>query len=207
MGWRVKGELVESCSCNMLCPCWYGVKELMVMDQGWCASPWLIRIQEGESNGVDISGLSVVLAMFFPGPTLLDGNGTGRLHIDDRADEAQRRELEAIFTAQRGGPLVVPGSLLTTWLPTMFSSIDITETDGTVTARVGDHGVIVSTRLVNEEGDRMTMQNAGFALALQFRNKTAELAPSNGSTWNDPDLPQAWEGKSGAVGSISWDVD
>ena len=39
MSWRIKGEFVESCSCNMLCPCWYGVKELMIMDQGWCATP------------------------------------------------------------------------------------------------------------------------------------------------------------------------
>ena len=29
MAWNVKAEFVESCSCNMLCPCWYGVKELM----------------------------------------------------------------------------------------------------------------------------------------------------------------------------------
>ena len=34
MSWSISGEFVESCSCNMLCPCWYGVKELMVMDEG-----------------------------------------------------------------------------------------------------------------------------------------------------------------------------
>ena len=153
MGWSIKGELVESCSCNMLCPCWYGVKGLMIMDQGWCASPWLIRIQNGESNNVDISGMNVVLAMFFPGPTLLDGDGTGRLHIDDRADSDQRRELEAIFTGKRGGAMEVPASLLSKWLPTMFSKIEVTESNGSVTAHVGDHGVIVSKRLVNEAGD------------------------------------------------------
>lgn len=206
MGWKVKGDLVESCSCNLLCPCWYGVKELMIMDKGWCASPWLVRIQTGESNGVDISGLNVVLAMFYPGPTLLDGNGTARLHIDDRADADQRRELEAIFTAKRGGPLEVPGSLMTKWLPTLFSKIDITESNGSITGTVGEHGVIVSKRLVNDEGDTMTMQNVGFALALQFQNKTAELAPSDGSSWNDPELSQPWEGRSGAVGQIDWNV-
>jgi hypothetical protein len=206
LGWRISGELVESCSCNMLCPCWYGVKELMIMDKGWCASPWLFLIQNGESNGVDISGLNVALAMFYPGPTLLDGNGTGRLHIDDRADDDQRRELEEIFTAKRGGPLQVPGALLSTWLPTMFSKIDISESDGAITGTVGDQGVIVSKRLVNEEGERMSMRNVGFALALQFKDKTAELAPSDGSSWNDPELGQAWEGRSGAVGQIDWNV-
>lgn len=206
MGWSVEGELVESCSCNMLCPCWYGVKELMIMDQGWCASPWLIRIQEGESNGVDISGMNVVLVMFFPGPTLLDGNGTGRLHIDERANDEQRRELEAIFTAKRGGPLEVPGALLSKWLPTIFSKIEFTEANGSLMAKVGEHGVIVSKRLVNEQGDSMTMQNVAFALALLFKNKTAELAPTDGSSWNDPELPHTWKGRSGAVGQIAWSV-
>lgn len=206
MGWNVKGELIESCSCNMLCPCWYGVKELMIMDKGWCASPWLIRIKDGQSNSVDISGMNVVLAMFFPGPTLLDGDGTGRLHIDERADDDQRLEMEAIFTGKRGGPLEVPASLLSKWLPTTFSKIEVTESNGAVTANVGDHGVIVSKRLVNDEGESMTMHNVGFALALQFKDKTAELAPSDGSSWNDPDLPQSWEGRSGAVGQIAWNV-
>jgi len=86
----------------MLCPCWYGVEELMIMDQGWCASPWLIRIAQGESNGVDISGCNVVMAMFFPGPTLYSGDGTGRVYLDNRTSNDQRRELEAIFTAKRG---------------------------------------------------------------------------------------------------------
>jgi hypothetical protein len=29
MAWNLTAEFTETCSCNMLCPCWYGVKELM----------------------------------------------------------------------------------------------------------------------------------------------------------------------------------
>src|SRR5688572_3869646 len=29
MPWTLSGEMIETCSCNMLCPCWYGVQELM----------------------------------------------------------------------------------------------------------------------------------------------------------------------------------
>ena len=65
---------------------------------------------------------------------------------------------------------------------------------------------IVSERLVNEQGERMTMQNAGFILAFEFGDKSADLAPSDGSTWNDPDLPEAFQCKSGAVGQIAWAV-
>lgn len=207
MSWRVKGEFVESCSCNMLCPCWYGVKELMIMDQGWCATPLLIRIRDGESNGVDLGGCNVAIAMFFPGPTLLDGDGIARVYLDSSASEEQRRELESIFTAKRGGPMQVPDSLMSTWLPTQVTDIEVTESNGEILATVGEVGRIVSNRLVNETGDRMTMKNAGFALAWQLTDNEVELAPSNGSVWDDPELPTSWASKSGAVGQIDWSGD
>jgi hypothetical protein len=102
MAWTLTGELVETWSCNMLCPCWYGVKELMLMDRGWCASPILFRIRHGNADGVDLSGINVVFAGFFPGPTLYDGNGTARLYVDDAISEAQQQALEAIMHGKQG---------------------------------------------------------------------------------------------------------
>ena len=52
----------------------------------------------------------------------------------------------------------------------------------------------------------MTRQNAGFIVSLQFNDMSADLAPRDGTFWRDPDLPEAWEGKSGAVGQIAWNV-
>lgn len=207
MAWTITAEFVESCSCNMLCPCWYGEQDLMIMDQGWCASPWLIRIEKGNSNGVDISGCNVVLASYFPGPTLFDGKGTARVYLDASTSSEQRRELEAIFTATRGGPLEVIGGLVSTWLPMQVTNIDVAESDGRITAQVGDFGSIVSTRMVNQAGDKVTLQNAGFALIWNFDKKTADMAPSTGTRWHDPDLPLAWEGRSGAVGHLTWTVE
>ena len=206
MPWTLTGELIETCSCNMLCPCWYGVKELMIMDQGYCGSPLLIRIREGSSNGVDLSGCDVAVALYFPGPTLFDGDGTARLYVDERTSEDQRGELERIFQAKDGGPMEVPASLTSRWLPTQATRIEVTEQNGSVNATIGDYGRITSKRLVNDEGERMTMQNAAFILAFQFRDKTAELAPSDGSEWHDPEMPTAWECRSGAVGQIAWSV-
>ena len=206
MAFRVKGELVETCSCNMLCPCWYGVQELMIMDQGWCATPLLARIDEGDSDGIDIGGQNVVLATFFPGPTLFDGNGTGRVYVDSNNSTEQRRELEAIFTATRGGPLEVIGSLVSNWLSTQVTTIDVSEENGTIKADVGNFGSIVSTRMVNEAGDTVALHDAGFALIWNFDNNIAEMAPSDGTSWRDPDFPVAWDGKSGAVGHFTWNV-
>jgi hypothetical protein len=182
------------------------VEDLMIMDQGWCASPWLIRIEEGASEGVDISGCNVVLATYFPGPTLFDGEGTGRVYLDASTSTEQRCELEAIFTATKGGPLEVIGALVSEWLPTQVTKINVAQEGGTIKADVGDFGTIVSTRMVNEAGDTVTLQNAGFALVWNFKNNTAEMAPSVGTRWHDPDLPLEWKGLSGAVGHFSWNV-
>jgi len=204
MPWTVSGEMIETCSCNMLCPCWYGVQELMVMDQGWCASPILFRLRDGTVDGVTLSGLTLALALFFPGPTLYDGHATARLYIEETTTADQRRALEPIMQGKRGGPMQILAGLITTWLPTQTTSITVQEANGTIQATVGSVGQIHSQRLKNEAGQLMTMQNVGFAVALQFDQQQAELAPSAGTRWADPDLPRQWESKSGAVGTFTW---
>ena len=204
MAWNVTAEFIETCSCNMLCPCWYGVKELMVMDQGWCASAWLIRVQQGTADGVNVDGRTLAIALDFPGPTLLDGNGTARLYMDDGTSADQRQALEAIFQGKKGGPMEILAGLVSTWLPTLSTQIGIQEQNGTLTATVSEFGQVQSQRLTNEAGQPTTMQNTGFTTALQFDNQTAQLAPSDGTNWSDPDMPRQFETKSGVVATFSW---
>jgi len=206
MAWNLTAEFTETCSCNMLCPCWYGVQELMIMDQGWCASAWLLRVQQGSADGVDLSGRTVALALDFPGPTLYDGNGTARLYIDDAASADHCRELEAIFQGTKGGPMEILAGLVTKWLPTQVAKIDFQEKGGTLTATVDGFGQMKSQRLTNEAGQPTTMQNTGFTTALQFDNQAAQLAPSGGTHWSDPDMPRQFETKSGAVAKFTWRV-
>lgn len=104
--------MVESCTCNMLCPCWFGVKELMIMDKGYCASPVLFRIQKGGVDCTDLKERDVVVAFDFPGPTMYDGNATSRLYIDEAANENQRKELENVFQGRKGGLLRALKSIL-----------------------------------------------------------------------------------------------
>src|SRR5688500_16732788 len=101
MAWQLRGQLIETCSCNMFCPCWFLDTDVMVMDQGWCASALAFRVANGNSDGVDCGNLDVVLGVDFPGPTLFDGGATARLYIDQRASADQQRELQAIFQGQK----------------------------------------------------------------------------------------------------------
>lgn len=204
MAWDLSGKLVESCTCNMLCPCWFGVKELMIMDKGYCASPLLFRINKGSSEGVDLQGRDVVLIVDFPGPTLLDGNSTSRVFIDDGGNEKQVNELENIFQGRKGGPMQLVSQLTSKWLPTKVTKIEINDDGNNLTATVGNFGKIKSEQLKNQAGQVMSLHGAGFASAFQFEDETFNLAPS-GSIWSDPDMPhQEFSTKSGAVAKFSW---
>ena len=203
MAWKLSGKMVENCTCNMLCPCWFGVKELMIMDQGYCGAPILFRIQNGSVDGIDLKGRDVVLALDFPGPTILDGNATFRLYIDEAADEGQRKELEAIFQGNRGGPMEMISSLSSKWLPTQNTKIEINEDGNNLAATVGTFGKIKTEELKNESGRTMTLQGAGFASAFGMDDETFTLSPS-ASQWSDPDLPHQFTTKSGVMAKFSW---
>lgn len=203
MTWNLNGKMVESCSCNMLCPCLFGVKELMVMDKGYCASAILFRIQSGSSDGIDLKGREVVLAYEFPGPTLLDGNGTARLYIDNAADTNQRKQLEDVFQGRKGGPMQMASSLLSKWLPTESTKIEVNDDGNNITASVGNVGQIKSQQLSNQSGQPMILQGAGFASAFQMENDTFTLAPS-AIEMSVPGIPHQISTKSGAVAKFNW---
>lgn len=204
MTWNLSGELVEHCSCNMLCPCWFGQADLMLMDRGWCATALLLRIREGDFDGIDLAGQDALVAFHFPGPTLFDANGTGRIYVDENASEAQQDALDTILRGQSGGGMEVPASLLSSWLPTRKVAIEVAEDDGKIVARIGGLGELNSRRLVNEQGSKMTIQNTPFSMAFGFDGFTGDLAPSDGTSISDPDMPEAWEGRSGVAGQVTW---
>jgi len=198
MPWNLSGQMVETCSCNVMCPCWFGVKELQIMDQGWCDSALLFRIGEGESDGVDLGGRVVVMAMDFPGPTMVDGNATARIFVDDAATPEQMRELEGIFSGAKGGSMERYASLVTNRLPSARVAIQVQEDGDSLTATVGDFGQIRAEPLKTEAGKPVMLQNAG-----PLRITEVQVAPSS-SQWTDPAMPRRFNTKSGGVGNFAW---
>ena len=94
-------------------------------DEGWCGGAFGFDIERGSSDGVDLSGTKVALAAEWPG-NFFGGNGTARLYIGDSASDAQRRELEAIFSGKKGGLFEgLWGAVISRWLPTETTKVDI----------------------------------------------------------------------------------
>ena len=198
MAWRVAGRSIELCSCKMLCPCWLGPDG--DPDRGWCAGVFAFDIREGESDGIKLDGSRVAFTGEWPG-NFFAGNGTLRVYIDEHASEAQRRELEAIFSGGKGGHLEgLLGAVITKRLPTKVAKIEILFGDKP-SLTVGSIGRASLQPLKDQAGRPTKVQGA--AAQAGFLIESMDLASSKGSRWADPDM-RAWEGDSGTLHSFSW---
>src|SRR2546425_13348041 len=80
-------------------------------------------MEQGKLAGFDAGGRKSVLAAVWP-DNFLGGKGPARLYLDDQASPDQRRELEAVFSRQRGGLLEgLMGAVITQWLPAQTARI------------------------------------------------------------------------------------
>ncbi len=100
MGYQLKGRLLEVCTCNTLCPCWVGDDP----DGGTCDSSIAYHFDQGSIDGVDVSGLTIALAVHIPG-NVLKGNWRALVFIDEKASKAQEDAILKVYTGQAGGPI------------------------------------------------------------------------------------------------------
>ncbi|HEX6143215.1 MAG TPA: DUF1326 domain-containing protein [Geminicoccaceae bacterium] len=198
MTWQIAGKSTELCSCKMMCPCWLGPDG--EPDQEWCSGAFGFDIEQGESDGVDLSGTRVALAADWPG-NFFHGQGTGKLYLDAGASEEQRRELEAIFSGKKGGMFeAVFGGVISSWLPARVTNVDI-KWDEAPSVTVGDVASATLTPLEDGAGNETRMAGAVAQAALQIDGM--QLANARGSRWTDPDL-RSWEGDSGTLHRFRW---
>jgi hypothetical protein len=78
MAYRLEGDLLEVCTCNILCPCWVGEDP----DFGTCEGTLAWKIEKGSVNGVDVSGLTIAVLAHIPG-NILQGNWKAVVYVDD----------------------------------------------------------------------------------------------------------------------------
>ncbi len=103
MSWRVSGSYFESCNCNPICPCRRidGVPGAR-STHGECVGVLSWVIDRGHADDVSLDGLAVALATRYhddePGSPW-----SFVVYLDERADDAQREALEAIYTGGLGG--------------------------------------------------------------------------------------------------------
>src|SRR5438552_15534962 len=94
MAWSLKGSYVETCSCDLICPC------NATMDHGatydYCRVTLVFNIREGEIDGTDVSGLKVAAIAETP-KVMTEGNWRIGMFVDDQASDEQADKLAAVF--------------------------------------------------------------------------------------------------------------
>lgn len=116
--WNLKGHYFEACSCNIVCPCIF----LQDPTKGICEGYLVWRIDEGQMNGVDLSGLNVAVALHAPG-NLAHGGMKVVFYIDNKATAEQKDALTEIYGGKAGGHPAVIASLVGELLG--FESADV----------------------------------------------------------------------------------
>lgn len=100
MAYTLEGRLLEVCTCKVLCPCWVGEDP----DFGTCDGTLAWHFDQGEIDGVDVSGLTFAAVCHIPG-NILEGNWKIVAFVDDKASEAQQEAILAVYTGKKGGPV------------------------------------------------------------------------------------------------------
>ena len=100
MAYLLEGQLLEVCTCNILCPCWVGEDP----DGGTCTGVLSWHIANGSVNGTDVSGRTFTILTFIPG-NILAGNWRVIVYVDDGATDQQQQALLDVWTGKLGGPV------------------------------------------------------------------------------------------------------
>jgi hypothetical protein len=135
MAWNLKGNYVETCSCELMCPCNLSFDHGATYD--FCRVTLVFDIHEGEIEGTDISGLKVAAIADTP-KMMTDGNWRLGIFVDEQASDEQTQKLVEVFTGQRGGPMAGLAPLVGEMLGVERARIEIDDDGLRHSVRVGD---------------------------------------------------------------------
>jgi hypothetical protein len=135
MSWSLKGSYVETCSCDLICPCNASFDHGATYD--FCRVVLAFDIREGEIDGTDIAGRRVVAIADTP-KVMTEGNWRLGLFVDDQAGDEQAEKLVKVFSGQLGGPMAALTPLVGEMLGVERAAIEIGGDGVRHTVRVGD---------------------------------------------------------------------
>jgi hypothetical protein len=198
MAWNMTGNMIEFCSCKAMCPCFLG--PVTQPDQGWCASAIAYEIEKGKIDGIDVGGCNAVFTAEWPG-NFFGGKGKARLYLDAKANDGQRRALEAVFAGKKGGLFEgLMGGVISSWLPARTVKIEIRHGEK-LSVSVGEFGNATIELFKDQAGKHASVQ--GTAAQAAFQSASMDLGSSRGTRWTDPDL-RKWEGDSATFHKVNW---
>ena len=196
--WRIRGEIVLSCNCDVFCPCVVSLGTAKP-SHGVCHTWYAINIHEGNAGRLKLDGLKVAVLMDVPG-ALADGGWTVGLYVDEKASPAKAKALEKILSGKAGGPISWFSIMIADFLGTKHVPISF-EKEGRGW-RVGIPKIIDGHMepIKGRGGTGVTkVTNSGYWMAPDIVVCSAKVSRYRdwGRNWN-------LEGQSGEYAKIDW---
>src|SRR5437764_10677992 len=135
MAWNLTGSYVETCSCELMCPCNLSFDHGATYD--FCRVTLVFNIREGQIDGADIGGCTVALIADTP-KVMTEGNWKLGVFIDDQATDDQFDKLVQVFSGQLGGPMAGLAPLVGEILGVERAAIDVQDDGVRHSVRIGD---------------------------------------------------------------------
>ena len=135
MSWNLTGSYLETCSCELMCPCNLSLDHGATYD--FCRVTLVFDIRAGDIDGTDISGRRVVIIADTP-KVMTEGNWRLGVYVDDGSDDEQLDKLTQLFGGQLGGPMAALAPLVGEILGVERASIEVGDDGLRHSVRVGD---------------------------------------------------------------------
>jgi hypothetical protein len=135
MSWSMTGEYVETCSCELMCPCNLSLDHGATYD--FCRVTLVFDIREGEIEGTDVAGPKVAAIADTP-KVMTEGNWKLGVFVDDQASDEQADKLVQVFGGQLGGPMAALAPLIGEMLGVERAPIEVVHDGLRHSVRVGD---------------------------------------------------------------------
>jgi len=135
VAWHLNGNYVETCSCELMCPCNLSFDHGATYD--FCRVVLAFDIHEGDIEGTDIAGLKVVAIADTP-KVMTEGNWRLGVFVDANATDEQADKLVKVFSGQLGGPMGALAPLVGEVLGVERAAIEVHDDGLRHRVRVGD---------------------------------------------------------------------
>ncbi|WP_259780305.1 DUF1326 domain-containing protein [Aestuariispira ectoiniformans] len=199
--WNIKGQYMETCSCEFICPC---ITSNLSAEpsEGVCKAAIALHIDEGSKDGTDLAGISFVIVLESPGP-MDQGNIRAGLIIDSGASDAQADAISQIATGAVGGPMEALVPLVGEVVGVERCSVSYEQDDMKATVKAGDlvDHVAEGIPSVSREGKPVMLTNTSHPVSPDLAIARATKSKFNvfGIDWSD-----ATGTRNGHFSTFSW---
>lgn len=161
MAYEMRGQFLEACDCQVMCPCWFDQDP----NEDQCTGMVAWYVEHGQIDGVDVSDLATV-SVSYHGGHRHGAKALVALLVDDRASAAQQRALTEAFTGRLGGPLAELAEMTDEVSSVRLARISYTSDGATTSVAAGPALTVTMSPLTGSTGRITTVADAALATML-----------------------------------------